>query len=544
VLPAVAERAGKVLGFDAGGDPTMVEVAGATDPSLRTDLAASSGASLVGYLPTGTGAVATTVQTKLRESVSVLDFGADPTGVSDSTAEIQAAIDSLGTTGGTVFFPKGTYAISTAIAITTDNVNLVGVGTALGASGASITGGSVIKVTAAVNAFNVTSVVVNNFSCENLYIVSAVAAGAAFALDATGGVNNLYLRKVYVQGMANALYVGATSAIVHAHIEFCQFGYNSNEHVVFQNGADVGSALFISTRFEPAGDGFSLLKATGVALATGSFKFVNCVFESANAQYAVNCGANVIAWSFIGCHFENNAGPVGGVATAAGSDIYIGGGQANVNIDGCLFSNPYSTATTFYNITSTLGARVIASNNTINGQGHAGYLGFITGSYDTYVTLIGNKYSESGSPAIDYTASLINPVRFNDFQTSLTRGAVNGPIVKSVTTTNATPTRVWGDLYQLQASSALFAVADVVGTDVTGAVYSAFTTRVLVTADATDTATIRGTTTETGIASGAQAAAFALTGGAGSAGLELKVTGIAATTINWVASVTLTKVGF
>ena len=48
VLPAVAARAGKVLGFDAGGDPTMVEVAGATDPSLRTDLAAPSGASLIG----------------------------------------------------------------------------------------------------------------------------------------------------------------------------------------------------------------------------------------------------------------------------------------------------------------------------------------------------------------------------------------------------------------------------------------------------------------------------------------------------------------
>ena len=39
-----------------------------------SDLAASSGSSLVGYLPAGTGAVATTVQAKLRESVSVLDY--------------------------------------------------------------------------------------------------------------------------------------------------------------------------------------------------------------------------------------------------------------------------------------------------------------------------------------------------------------------------------------------------------------------------------------------------------------------------------------
>ena len=71
-----------------------------------TDLAASSGSSLVGYLPAGTGAVATTVQAKLRESVSVLDFGADPTGVADSTAAIQAAINyAMGTLGSGVNFP-------------------------------------------------------------------------------------------------------------------------------------------------------------------------------------------------------------------------------------------------------------------------------------------------------------------------------------------------------------------------------------------------------------------------------------------------------
>ena len=89
VLPAVADRAGKVLGFDAGGDPTMVEVAGATDPSLRTDLAASSGASLVGYLPVGTGAVATGVQAKLRESVSPADFDAVGDGTTDDTTALQ-----------------------------------------------------------------------------------------------------------------------------------------------------------------------------------------------------------------------------------------------------------------------------------------------------------------------------------------------------------------------------------------------------------------------------------------------------------------------
>jgi hypothetical protein len=70
------------------------------------------------YVPTGTGAVTTTVQAKLREMVSVKDFGAVGDGVTDDTAAIQAAIDFVysGTVqGGTLFFPKGTYKVTASI---------------------------------------------------------------------------------------------------------------------------------------------------------------------------------------------------------------------------------------------------------------------------------------------------------------------------------------------------------------------------------------------------------------------------------------------
>ena len=80
----------------------------------------SSNAATIVYQPAGTGAVATTVQAKLRESVSINDFGADPTGVTDSTTALQAALDNAGakTIYGQmngVYVPNGTFYYSGTI---------------------------------------------------------------------------------------------------------------------------------------------------------------------------------------------------------------------------------------------------------------------------------------------------------------------------------------------------------------------------------------------------------------------------------------------
>ena len=79
------------------------------------------------YTPTGTGAIATTVQTKLRESVSVKDFGAVGDGVTDDRAAIVLALAYL-TSGGTLYFPAGTYLVSAAITVPHGNLQMQGDG--------------------------------------------------------------------------------------------------------------------------------------------------------------------------------------------------------------------------------------------------------------------------------------------------------------------------------------------------------------------------------------------------------------------------------
>jgi len=76
-----------------------------------------SDAASVTYTPAGVGAVSTNVQDKLRESVSVTDFGAVGDGVTDDSSSIQAAIDYAETINAIVYLPPGNYYIATGLTI-------------------------------------------------------------------------------------------------------------------------------------------------------------------------------------------------------------------------------------------------------------------------------------------------------------------------------------------------------------------------------------------------------------------------------------------
>lgn len=101
---------------NVGGFATMADLTAAI-AALTASLASSSGSSMIGFIQAGTSAVATTAQTKMRETISVKDFGAVGDDAADDTTKIQAAINYANTIGGDVYFPPGIYRITNGLTI-------------------------------------------------------------------------------------------------------------------------------------------------------------------------------------------------------------------------------------------------------------------------------------------------------------------------------------------------------------------------------------------------------------------------------------------
>lgn len=81
-----------------------------------------SDSSVITYTPVDGNAVRTSIQTKLRESVSVKDFGAVGDGVTNDTATIQAAVNYGSLHNKNIFIPAGVYLCSTSIYLYYDPV--------------------------------------------------------------------------------------------------------------------------------------------------------------------------------------------------------------------------------------------------------------------------------------------------------------------------------------------------------------------------------------------------------------------------------------
>lgn len=205
VLDAVDQVTAAQVGVTPYGWIAATNVQAALE-EVVDDLGASSGSSLVGFLQSGTSAVLRTTQAKLREVVSVKDFGAVGDGVADDTAAIQAAINSI-PNGGTVYFPVGVYSVTT---LTILNRSTKICGAAIGVS--TLTRGVQIKCRSAVTNFFVIGPSAQDVTLEYIYINgNGLATNTLRFLE---GVSDTLLKRVVVDGCAsNGVNVNLTPTV-------------------------------------------------------------------------------------------------------------------------------------------------------------------------------------------------------------------------------------------------------------------------------------------------------------------------------------------
>lgn len=189
-------------------------------PQLKSDLASSSGSSLIGFTQSGTGAVSRSVESKLRDVISVKDFGAISDG-SDNSSYFQTAIIACAAAGGgTVFVPAGTYFINTTLTIPS-NVVLKGAGrgsTILRGAGANYTatthavvGSGVGVIGIYMNGHNseVTALTVQEFGC-GIYMNTAYWS-------------KVYLARMTACRMGLRCYNGFISSVFENNMDYNKF---------------------------------------------------------------------------------------------------------------------------------------------------------------------------------------------------------------------------------------------------------------------------------------------------------------------------------
>lgn len=189
----------------------------ATEKANSADLSASTGSSLSGHIASGTGATARTVQSKLRDTVSVADFGAVGDGVTDDSTAIQNAINSLAN-GGIVSFPVGKYYVASTISVTS-NVTLQGVLGSVGGQAHSsqnfnnINNIIYLASTATIEVLNATAVKNIAIMASNLrgvlpFANSAAASAGVAAFTGVGVTckgSDVYLAHLIILGFTTAI---------------------------------------------------------------------------------------------------------------------------------------------------------------------------------------------------------------------------------------------------------------------------------------------------------------------------------------------------
>lgn len=302
---------------------------GAVDYVSASDLASSSGASLVGYIQGSPGSSLRTITDKLREAVSITDFYADgisglkvdPTGVIDSTAGIQSALNNR----GRIYIPPGTYKVSSTIIIY-GNTELYGAGIGVSIlSWAGSTTGYIIQDSSMVTSTDINlNIILRDFEISgNSYSSNALGAIRMYR------VGKIKYERLYMHDVGGTLLLWGQSQAdtVDVQIIGCIFSRAFNGDAC----QGVGQRVVVRDCYAfSAGDTcYALVFDTNSTTNPSNLYSSNIVFENciAKGEY-------------------NSSGVFTGVGRAAQGGFAIGpfnvGVNAYVTISNCLCENLFT----------------------------------------------------------------------------------------------------------------------------------------------------------------------------------------------------------